>query len=161
LRDEQQKLQYLESHQREIHADLYSGVVDAVNAGDGHLTGQQFAKRVILPATHLGSPRCMQQLYRDAMAIVRSLGKPDLFITMTCNPKWEEIQLELMPHQAAADRPDLVTRVFNQKLCSMTSRRRISWGKSKAISGLLNTKKGGTSLCSMFYAQGSTWIPWH
>jgi hypothetical protein len=25
------------------------------------------------------------------MAIVRQYGKPDLFITMTCNPKWEEI----------------------------------------------------------------------
>ena len=34
----------------------------------------------------------MYQLYLDAMAIVSALGKPDLFITFTCNPKWPEIQ---------------------------------------------------------------------
>ena len=50
------------------------------------------------------------------MGIVRSLGKPDLFITMTCNPKWPEITRELLPGQSAADRPDLITRVFNLRL---------------------------------------------
>ena len=34
----------------------------------------------------------MQQYYQDAMAIIRSTGKLDLFITMTCNPKWEELK---------------------------------------------------------------------
>ena len=34
----------------------------------------------------------MQQYYQDAMAIIRHTGKPDLFITMTCNPKWKELK---------------------------------------------------------------------
>jgi hypothetical protein len=34
----------------------------------------------------------MAQKYQDAMAIVRELGKPDVFMTMTCNPDWDEIQ---------------------------------------------------------------------
>ena len=34
----------------------------------------------------------MHKLYQDGMAIVRVFGKPDLFITITCNPKWPEIQ---------------------------------------------------------------------
>ncbi|XP_011313593.1 uncharacterized protein, partial [Fopius arisanus] len=57
----------------------------------------------------------MLQHYQDAMAIVRQYGKPDLFITMTCNPNWLEIQENLLPGQTASDRPDLVSRVFHLK----------------------------------------------
>jgi hypothetical protein len=49
-------------------------------------------KMVILPSTFIGSPRNMMQNYQDAMAIVSKFGKPDLFIIMTCNPKWREIE---------------------------------------------------------------------
>jgi hypothetical protein len=58
----------------------------------------------------------MAQLYQDSMAIVRQYGKPDLFITMTCNPKWEEIVSALKPNEIAHDRLDLVTCVFVGKL---------------------------------------------
>ena len=54
------------------------------------------------------------------MAIVKEFGKPDLFITVTCNPKWPEIVDELLPNQQANDRPDLVARVFKLKLKSIT-----------------------------------------
>jgi hypothetical protein len=50
------------------------------------------------------------------MAIVRQYCKPDLFITMTCNPKWEEIVSALKPDEIANDRLDLVTLVFVGKL---------------------------------------------
>ena len=59
--------------------------------------------------------RNMLQLYQDGMAIVRKYGKPDLFITMTCNPKWREIEENLLPGQSASDRPDIIARVFNIK----------------------------------------------
>ena len=49
----------------------------------------------------------MYQLYQNAMAIVSHFGKPDLFVTFTCNPKWLEVTRELLPNQNAADRPDL------------------------------------------------------
>ncbi|XP_044005460.1 uncharacterized protein LOC122850368 [Aphidius gifuensis] len=49
------------------------------------------------------------------MAIVQKFGKPDLFVTMTCNPNWREIQENLLPGQTASDRPDIVSRVFNIK----------------------------------------------
>ena len=58
----------------------------------------------------------MQQNFQDAMAIVRKYGKPDLFITMTCNPNWREIRNALRKNQCTNDRPDLSTRVFKQKL---------------------------------------------
>ena len=58
----------------------------------------------------------MAQVYQNAMAISRYFGKPTLFITFTANPRWKEIQDELLPGQTAADRPDdLVARVSNQK----------------------------------------------
>jgi hypothetical protein len=56
------------------------------------------------------------QLYQDAMAMVRKLGKPDLFITFTCNPRWPEIRDALLPGQQPNDRPDLIARVFRIKL---------------------------------------------
>ncbi|XP_028551783.1 uncharacterized protein LOC114579918 [Dendrobium catenatum] len=50
------------------------------------------------------------------MALVQRFGKLDLFITITCNPDWQEIQHELQPGQSAQDRPDLTTRIFRAKL---------------------------------------------
>ncbi len=50
------------------------------------------------------------------MAIIRQYGKPDLFVTMTCNPKWEEIVNALKFDEIANDRLDLVTHVFVSKV---------------------------------------------
>ncbi|KAL4619591.1 hypothetical protein ACB092_06G090900 [Castanea dentata] len=49
------------------------------------------------------------------MSLVQKFGKPDLCITITCNPGWEEIQNELLPIQTTQDRPDLLARVFKSK----------------------------------------------
>ncbi|KAK4411806.1 hypothetical protein Sango_0253600 [Sesamum angolense] len=72
-------------------------------------------RHTILPSSFIGSPRDMYQRYQDAMSLVQNFGKPDLFITMTCNPSWEEIQNELKPGQTPQDRPDLLTRIFRAK----------------------------------------------
>ena len=50
------------------------------------------------------------------MALVARFGKPDYFITMTANPNWKEITRNLRPGESAANRPDLVARVFHAKL---------------------------------------------
>ncbi|XP_062182113.1 uncharacterized protein LOC133886419 [Phragmites australis] len=50
------------------------------------------------------------------MALVRKYGKPNIFLTMTCNPNWEEITHELEHGQIPQDRPDLIVRVFKAKL---------------------------------------------
>ena len=55
----------------------------------------------------------MKARFQDAMALVQAMGKPNLFITVTCNPDWPEIQNNLLPGQSAQDRPDLKARVFN------------------------------------------------
>ena len=61
----------------------------------------------------------MRRRYMDAMALVRKYGKPDIFLTMMCNPNWDEIKNELYPGQTPQDHPDLVTRVFRAKLEAM------------------------------------------
>jgi hypothetical protein len=58
----------------------------------------------------------MQQNYQDAMALVRKYGKPDMFITMTCNPQWREITENSKKHQRSVYRLDLIARVINLKL---------------------------------------------
>ncbi|GFX74700.1 helitron_like_N domain-containing protein [Trichonephila clavipes] len=61
----------------------------------------------------------MQEYAQDAMAYVRHYGRPDLFITFTSNPAWDEIQLLLLPGQSQVDRHDIKARVFRQKLKSL------------------------------------------
>jgi hypothetical protein len=51
-------------------------------------------RRIVLPASFPGGVRHMQHSYQNSMAIVRTLGKSDYFITFTVNPNWEEIQAE-------------------------------------------------------------------
>jgi hypothetical protein len=46
------------------------------------------------------------------MAIVKEKGKPDLFVIMTCNPNWPEIQNNLKYNQKWYHRKDLCNRVF-------------------------------------------------
>ncbi|GFS22312.1 hypothetical protein ElyMa_005105000 [Elysia marginata] len=82
--------------------------MDAVQAGDVNDVGV----KVILPSTIYGSQRFYSEAFQDAMAIVRYFGKPDIFITFTCNPKWPEIISALNPQEQACDRPDLSCRIF-------------------------------------------------
>ncbi|XP_044360895.1 uncharacterized protein [Triticum aestivum] len=100
-------------NQKVIRADLYQGLVDTVVAGESR--GDRIGKRIVLPRTFPGGDRDMQRRFLDAMAIVQRWGKPDYFITMTCNPYWEEITEKLLPGQLPQDRPDLVARVYKAK----------------------------------------------
>jgi ATP-dependent DNA helicase PIF1 len=63
----------------------------------------------------MGSKRDMTQRYQDNMAIVLKDGKPDIFLTMTCNTSWTEITYELGPNQTPQDRPDLLAKIFRSK----------------------------------------------
>ncbi|XP_021755978.1 uncharacterized protein LOC110721154 [Chenopodium quinoa] len=53
------------------------------------------------------------------MALVQRLGKPGLFVTMTCNVKWPEITAELCDSETVADQPDVVARVFKSKVIAL------------------------------------------
>lgn len=57
--------------------------------------------------------------YADTIETLATYGKPAIFLTMTCNPNWPEIQDALLPGQNLQDQPDLVARVFRSKLETM------------------------------------------
>ena len=63
-----------------------------------------------------GSRRHLKKLATNALTVVSEMGVPDLFITLTCNPYWEEITSRLFVGQTAFDRQDVVCQVFKQKL---------------------------------------------
>ncbi|KMQ88044.1 hypothetical protein RF55_12537, partial [Lasius niger] len=111
---EKDRIDYCKIHQKELRVETYQGLIDYMQNRANNLNGR-IGKMIILPSTFIGSPRNMLQNYQDAMAIVGKFGKPDLFITMTCNPKWREIEENLLSGQHAYDRPDICARVFNIK----------------------------------------------
>jgi hypothetical protein len=74
---------------------------------------------LILPSNFVGSSKWYHMLYMDAMALPMRFNKPDLFITMTCNPRWTEIQDALPPRSHWRHHPDLVARVFWLKFSSL------------------------------------------
>nr|XP_025611281.1 uncharacterized protein LOC112703866 [Arachis hypogaea] len=107
------KLRWVRQRQKELRAELYQGLQDALHTGENNT--ENVGRRTILPSSFVGSHRDMTQRYEDGMAIVLREGKPDIFLIMTCNPSWSEIASELSPTQTPQDRPDLTTRIFKAK----------------------------------------------
>lgn len=144
VRIEGTRLDFIRNHQNQLRADLYLNVTDFVRqrAGDQNL---RVGRQVILPASFIGSPRNMNQNYLDAMAIVQKFGKPSLFITMTCNPKWVEIVENLEPGEQAHFRPDLIVRVFHCKLKEILSNilKKEIFGKTSALIYTIEFQKRG------------------
>ncbi|OAD80295.1 hypothetical protein PHYBLDRAFT_137847 [Phycomyces blakesleeanus NRRL 1555(-)] len=96
---EHNRLHYINANQDRLRVDIYSGIQDAISLNDNDIAN--IRKKVILLSSFIGSPRHMRQLYQDAMSIVHHFGKPDLFITFTCNPIWPEITSSLLSGQKA------------------------------------------------------------
>ncbi|KAG2213750.1 hypothetical protein INT45_001288 [Circinella minor] len=138
---EHRHMHYYRSNQRKLRVERYSGMADTLQQDvreNNDELARTLGRRVISSFfSHWQPPykksenisvdceayfnffhkkRYMQQLYQDAMAIVRHYRKPDLFITIIYNPEWPEIREALASNgQQAGDRPDLVTRVFSEK----------------------------------------------
>ena len=62
----------------------------------GDARGVRTGRMVILISTFQGSPLAMHHNYQDDMAMISKYGKPDLFLTFTCKPKWSEITESLI-----------------------------------------------------------------
>ena len=104
-----------EKGQKAIRTEfVYKNVYDAFKNDKSDMSN--IGRRIILPSSFKGGPRNMHQLYQNAMALIRRYGKPDLFLTVTCNINWKEIQENLKVGESAFNRPDLCARVFKLKL---------------------------------------------
>lgn len=113
---ETERLNYIKFNQQKLRSEEYIHLRDAIN-NDGNIN--EIGRMTILPATYTGSPRHMHEYAQDAMSYVRHYGRPDLFITFTCNPQWSEIRELLLANQTTIDRHDITARVFRQKLKSL------------------------------------------
>ncbi|KAK7101715.1 hypothetical protein V1264_020052 [Littorina saxatilis] len=85
------------------------------------------------------------------MAIVSKYGKPDLFLTYTCNPRCKDICDALLPGQQAHDHPDIVARVFKQHLAELISdiTKRHVLGKPVAYVYVIEFQKRGLPHCHL------------
>lgn len=117
VRVEGERLMYQRTQieQKKLRVETYAGLQDYLY-NEAAERGVQPGKIVILPSSFQGSPRNMNMHYQDAMALVRAFGKPSLFITFTCNPKWKEITDNLGYASQSNFRPELIARVFKAKL---------------------------------------------
>ncbi|XP_031122581.1 uncharacterized protein LOC116025489 [Ipomoea triloba] len=114
IKVETQRLDYFRKKQQLCRSENFQGLVDSVSTGA--VFGNDVGRRVILPSSFIGGPRDMRGRYMDAMSLVQNFGKPDFFLTITCNPNWPEIKRLLEFNDEAQNRPDLVARVFHAKL---------------------------------------------
>ncbi|XP_026467796.1 uncharacterized protein LOC113371383 [Ctenocephalides felis] len=101
---ETERLNFIRFNQAKLRSEEYIHLRDAVST-EGNAAN--IGRLTILPATYIGSPRHMHEYAQDAMTYVRHYGRPDLFITFTCNPKWIEITELLLPGQTSSDRHEL------------------------------------------------------
>ncbi|XP_066384880.1 uncharacterized protein [Miscanthus floridulus] len=133
---EENRLRFIVRNNKNLRSEVYKGLEDALHKGD--VDGSGVGKKVILPASFTGSKRYMVQNYQDAMAICRSSGPLDMFITFTCNPKWQEIAnaLTFVLGQRPDARPDIVSQVFKLKVAELVSRLKKGtyFGKARAAS---------------------------
>lgn len=113
---EQTRLLWSRTYQTILRNELYTHITDSVWKGDANSSNVD--KGVIFPAIYVGSKHYMQQNFQDALAACCHVGHPDIFLTMTCNSMWDEIQMMMVfvPGCIPANCPDIISRLFRLKL---------------------------------------------
>ncbi|XP_074108441.1 uncharacterized protein LOC141533449 [Cotesia typhae] len=114
---ETERLNWIRNNQTKLRSEEYIHLKDAMVKRDGQFS--ELGRMVVLPSSFTGGPRYMHERTQDAMTDVRHFGRPDLFITFTCNPKWSEIEDLLRQGQKSYDRHDIIARVFCLKVKHM------------------------------------------
>ena len=112
---EAQRLDCIRRNQLQLRVEKYQGLMDQLSNKATNMNLPP-GKIVILPSTIQGSPHSLLQNYQDAMAMIAKFGKPDLFLTFTCNPKGIEISENLHDGEIPINCPDLLAKVFKLKL---------------------------------------------
>ncbi|UYV82514.1 hypothetical protein LAZ67_21002633, partial [Cordylochernes scorpioides] len=85
---ESERLRYITLHQRNLRAESYIHLRDALST-DANISPNSLGQKIILPSSFVNSPS---------------------------NPSWEELSAALLPGQKQLDRHDITARVFQQKL---------------------------------------------
>lgn len=146
---EQNRMDYVRTHQADIRGDYLAGLYDSINRGD--IDGSDVGSRIILLSSFTGGPRYMYSHYLDALAICRVHGNPSFFVTFTCNTHWPEIEdyMETYPHLTTADRPDVVDRIFERKIHDLIKYEHRRFGPINAVLYTVEFQKRGLPHCHM------------
>ncbi|XP_035838299.1 uncharacterized protein LOC118485895 [Helianthus annuus] len=116
---ESERLFYIRRQQTHLRSETVQNIQNASNAGKKDMS--KIGTRIFIPSSFTGGSRYMMQNYLDAMSLCKWFGYPDFFITITCNPKWPEVQRFLKDTTIRPeDRPDILCRIFKIKLDSIT-----------------------------------------
>jgi hypothetical protein len=150
VRVEAHRIKWIRENRKKLRVQKYQGLMDYIHT-QAQQTGMNPGTIVILPSSFQGSPRNMQQNYQDAMAMVSKFGRPDLFLTFTCNPTCEDIVKSLLPNQKPQHRPDIVARVFHvhlQELLHDITKKHVL-GKTTAHVHVIEFQKRGLPHCHL------------
>ncbi|XP_035832920.1 uncharacterized protein LOC110876313 [Helianthus annuus] len=116
---ESERLFYIRRQQTHLRSETVQNIQNASNAGKKDMS--KIGTRIFIPSSFTGGSRYMMQNYLDAVSLCKWFGYPDFFITITCNPKWPEVQRFLKDTTIRPeDRPDILCRIFKIKLDSIT-----------------------------------------
>jgi hypothetical protein len=118
IRKERRELLFHRKNQETLRCGTQNELLNFVrnHTGDSRIQMGHYYK---LPSTYPGSPRNQAQNCLDAMQLMFRYGKPCLFTTFTCNPKWDEITSVIGENTPSEYHPVLVARVFQAKLKEM------------------------------------------
>ncbi|XP_021996112.1 uncharacterized protein LOC110893307 [Helianthus annuus] len=116
---ESERLFYIRRQQTHLRSESFQNIQNANNSGKKDMS--KIGTRIFIPSSFTGGSRYMMQNYLDAMSLCKWFGYPDFFITITCNPKWPEVERFLKDTTIRPeDRPDILCRIFKMKLDSLT-----------------------------------------
>ena len=156
------RLRYLLTHQAELRAVEYNILRDEVHGNDNPAAAD-IGIGVRMPASFTGGPRYMMAKGQDGLTYVKYYGRPDLFITMTCNPKWPELESNVFDEpymatnkQKADHRHDLIARIFKLKMDKMLDliNKGQIFGTVKAFLTTVEWQKRGLPHChSLFWLE--------
>ncbi|XP_072062282.1 uncharacterized protein [Arachis hypogaea] len=112
---ESERLRFIRNNQPKLRVDKYSALHESLVRGEANAVPA--GQRIILPSSFTGGPRYMFNNCKDAFAICKYAGYPSYFMTITCNPEWNEVKRLLKDTGfKPEERPDIISRVFNIKL---------------------------------------------
>ncbi|XP_057744875.1 uncharacterized protein LOC130962716 [Arachis stenosperma] len=145
---EAERLQYHRFHQSKFRSHQSQGLHECLIQGE--IQAARTGKRVILPSSFVSGPRYMYNNCKDAFAICRYAGYPSYFITITCNPDWNEVKDCVADYSLKpSDMPDIISRVFKIKLDALLKDLKDGsiFGKPKGIVYTVEFQKRGLPNC--------------
>ena len=110
------RLLFLRLHNKQYRTESVAGLRDGISEDLGTANmGQVF----ILPSSYTGGARNMAEKLQDTTCYVKEYGTPDIFATMTCDPKNPGISKFQHDGQQSSHVHDVTARWFNQQVATL------------------------------------------